>query len=578
MTVVLGITLNLIGVTLINLGTNLLKQHHEMKMSRIERANQEDYKYKPCLNKLKKVSIMITVSLGSILNFVSFAFAPQSLLAALGSVQFVANVIFGKLLLDITPSFLIGFSTAVIVAGNVIVVMFSPESKESVAYDADELLELYTETTYIIYVAFILSMIIVCIMVLRVASRSESPSLAAPIAFALSSAAVGTNAVIFSKSLSMLLYVTLSEESQLMHWYLYTVIALLVICIIFWLKQVNRALQTYHQGNAIIPILQVVWIMFSALGGGVYFKEFNSFTNFQLLMFGSGMAVVLFGVYLLALTSTMESSEEDDEKQDTNLLDTMIEEDGPAKVLKKRKSRIGMLGPNGALFNFVVGGYQDKEVTVEDVNKKLRMSIDFTNSPESNVSQFSETIKMIREKLDAEAMEKMGLGGDNIDLQSASGSFNAASGSLMIPSVNSGRKVSDLGSINFDETQEFSAINFDDSSEDDEAPPPPVPIAPITEDLVIPPPPPKLDDIAPPPEPLCEPSTTIDQVPETIEKDHNSTETVSESIDEVQEPIENVPQDVNEIPHSIEQSSRVAEYPQEDSSHDDDDYSSVIST
>lgn len=34
--------------------------------------------------------------IGSLVNFVSFAFAPQSLLASLGSVQFVSNVIFGK--------------------------------------------------------------------------------------------------------------------------------------------------------------------------------------------------------------------------------------------------------------------------------------------------------------------------------------------------------------------------------------------------------------------------------------------------------------------------------------------------
>ena len=33
---------------------------------------------------------------GSLVNFASFGFAPQSLLASLGSVQFISNVIFGK--------------------------------------------------------------------------------------------------------------------------------------------------------------------------------------------------------------------------------------------------------------------------------------------------------------------------------------------------------------------------------------------------------------------------------------------------------------------------------------------------
>ncbi|CAM9689339.1 unnamed protein product, partial [Discosporangium mesarthrocarpum] len=38
----------------------------------------------------------LTLLLGSLINFVSLSFAPQSLLASLGSVQFVSNVVFGK--------------------------------------------------------------------------------------------------------------------------------------------------------------------------------------------------------------------------------------------------------------------------------------------------------------------------------------------------------------------------------------------------------------------------------------------------------------------------------------------------
>lgn len=36
---------------------------------------------------------------GSLLNFVSFSFAAQSLLAALGSAQFISNVFFGRFIL-----------------------------------------------------------------------------------------------------------------------------------------------------------------------------------------------------------------------------------------------------------------------------------------------------------------------------------------------------------------------------------------------------------------------------------------------------------------------------------------------
>ena len=42
-----------------------------------------------------------SLAFGSVLNFVSMGFAPQSLLASLGSVQFVSNVVFGKLILKV---------------------------------------------------------------------------------------------------------------------------------------------------------------------------------------------------------------------------------------------------------------------------------------------------------------------------------------------------------------------------------------------------------------------------------------------------------------------------------------------
>jgi len=61
---------------------------------------------------------------GNILNFVSFGFAAQSLLAALGSIQFVSNVVFARFVLRevITPRVL--GATALIVVGCILLVSF----------------------------------------------------------------------------------------------------------------------------------------------------------------------------------------------------------------------------------------------------------------------------------------------------------------------------------------------------------------------------------------------------------------------------------------------------------------------
>ena len=54
---------------------------------------------------------------GNVLNFVSFGFAAQSLLAALGSVQFVSNVVFARLVLKEAVTWRVLGATALIVTG-----------------------------------------------------------------------------------------------------------------------------------------------------------------------------------------------------------------------------------------------------------------------------------------------------------------------------------------------------------------------------------------------------------------------------------------------------------------------------
>ena len=54
---------------------------------------------------------------GNVLNFVSFGFAAQSLLAALGSVQFVSNVVFARLVLKEAVTWRVLCATALIVTG-----------------------------------------------------------------------------------------------------------------------------------------------------------------------------------------------------------------------------------------------------------------------------------------------------------------------------------------------------------------------------------------------------------------------------------------------------------------------------
>jgi hypothetical protein len=150
----LGITLGILGSVAINTGNNLqslglksLQQEQRLTsrisspkkpsrrapwMSPVKTApfeNHDESQSEFELVKVKRnpidsitwiVGTIIFVS-GSLLNFASYAFAAQSMLASLESVQFVTNLVLGKLLLKakITETMLAG--TILTVTGTVMV-------------------------------------------------------------------------------------------------------------------------------------------------------------------------------------------------------------------------------------------------------------------------------------------------------------------------------------------------------------------------------------------------------------------------------------------------------------------------
>ena len=61
------------------------------------------------------------------MNFASFGFAPQMLLASLESVQFVTNVFFGRFFMGRTITYTMYFGTLLTVLGTVLTVEFSTD-------------------------------------------------------------------------------------------------------------------------------------------------------------------------------------------------------------------------------------------------------------------------------------------------------------------------------------------------------------------------------------------------------------------------------------------------------------------
>lgn len=244
---------------------------------------------------------------GSLSTFVAFGFAAASLLAALESIQFVTNVIFAKTVHNeiVTPRMYA--STFAIVAGNVLVVLFSEHSAKIL--DSAQIIHLYTLTPFHIYLGCFAVAFVVTESAFRVyynarnkGERLYSHAIIEPTAFCAASALVGAFAVINAKCLSMLIQVASStDRNEFAMAPFYIILVGWLLFVAFWLRRLDMGFELYPP-LFVIPVVQCLFIFFSIVCGGIFFQEFNNFDGGQWAGFTAGVVCILGGVYGLAPT------------------------------------------------------------------------------------------------------------------------------------------------------------------------------------------------------------------------------------------------------------------------------------
>lgn len=306
---VIGAFINLFGSIAINFGTNLLKLGHDER-ERYSIVGNEGTSGKGLTKPIVyfqtwRIGIIFFI-LGNCLNFVSFGYAAQSLLAALGSVQFVSNIAFAYFVLNKTVSVKVLVATAFIVLGNIFLVAFG--NHQSPVYTPEQLAEKYSNSTFLIYCLILI--IVVCFhhsvyrrgeLLFAISGSDIKPywQMLLPLSYAIVSGAVGSCSVLFAKSLSNLLRLSMSEGYQLHTWFTYSMLLLFFSTAGFWMARLNEGLSLFD-AILIVPMFQIVWTFFSICTGFIYFQEFQVFDALRTTMFILGMLSVFIGISLLA--------------------------------------------------------------------------------------------------------------------------------------------------------------------------------------------------------------------------------------------------------------------------------------
>jgi len=244
---------------------------------------------------------------GNLVSFASFGFGAQSLIASLDSVQFVSNVIFGYFVHNEPATVRVMIATISILVGNVMVVLFGNRNAQELT--SDDMIHLYeTNHMYHGYLVFAFFTWLINHRIYRVYEDARmnhgkelwNHAFVEPFCFAVSSAVIGTQAVLNSKSLALLLESTRrGDKNEFAFWYLYFILATWLIMVSYWLQRLDSSLEKFPP-MFIIPVMQVFFVLFAIICGGIYFREFVSFTLEQYIGFVLGVLLILFGVVGLA--------------------------------------------------------------------------------------------------------------------------------------------------------------------------------------------------------------------------------------------------------------------------------------
>ncbi|KAJ8605357.1 hypothetical protein CTAYLR_002344 [Chrysophaeum taylorii] len=301
-----GIILGLLGSIFINTGNNFQSLGmHQLAERKGEDCNAEKEGLDPTSSLTWRVGTAVFIS-GALLNFASYAFAAQSMLASLESIQFVTNILFSRFMLQKRITWRMYGGTVLICAGTVVAVLHS--SKAELCATARDLIRNYTNNVpYQIFLLFTVVLAVSLQIVYVAYKRSVDAgqplpcaTTVLPVTYAAFSALFGTQSVVQAKCLAELLQAAAPTVYPVfLHWFTYVALVSWIGLVVVWLARMNAALGLYDP-IFIIPLLQVDFILFAIVAGGIYFREFAGFTTSMWIGFTLGIVIVFVGLFMLA--------------------------------------------------------------------------------------------------------------------------------------------------------------------------------------------------------------------------------------------------------------------------------------
>jgi hypothetical protein len=236
----------------------------------------------------------ITMTMGSVFDFVAFGLAPMSLLAPLAALTLVWNMLIAGWMHGerVDRSNLV--ATGVIFAGVTVAVIFSSHSTP--LYTVEKLVSLFLTGQAIVYM--ILTIVaggVATYLLVQYAGQSPPWKV---VAYGLLAGAIGGQSVMFAKATVEIIKAAWIGAASLLSPTPWVIGALTAILLVTQLRILNRGLEQYA-ALTMIPVYQSFWILCSTVSGLIYFDEWHELTGAQQAYFVAGTLLTLLGVMIL---------------------------------------------------------------------------------------------------------------------------------------------------------------------------------------------------------------------------------------------------------------------------------------
>lgn len=333
--VVYGVILGLSGSIFINVGNNIQSTAmHQLEVA--EMKKQMDQGEHPELNQNiepSKSKLWIfgtcTFVMGSLLNFLSYSYAPQCILASLESIQFVTNVLYAKFITKNVISWKMTAGVIVTITGTCGAVLFAPGSGAKICNVKDLIYLFYNPDSPKRSLAWEIYMVVAFATSVAlwatynfydkmITQDNISDKRKGEVKFimmicysVLAAVGFGTTQVVLAKMLgyftSLALWPTDCADPDLFtSWFPYVVIPIWLVLVSQWLMRLNGGLAKFDP-ITFLPIIQGNFILFSIISGAICYQEFVVMESTYLTLsplatwigFILGCAVMFYGLYLI---------------------------------------------------------------------------------------------------------------------------------------------------------------------------------------------------------------------------------------------------------------------------------------